>query len=393
MKFLNTGMINININKSSLGPICPGLVSFTGKDDTEDNNENYYLKNDPLAPKSPDARHFISINRITKALPLIEIKLKDRADVLFVSSATAAKYLSNDKGTTDPSLLEKFTEIYTKNLQERLDAEDEACKVYIETIRENSKSRNKKDADTDKINSSSATAAILLSSSDKRIQIAKKQAYKETELFFEISKTNKGYDFSRGEEKRQIAGLLHTLEQNSYHAKHLPIELRSAAKKSDGSLDVDFAKLICAFLAIQDFITSPLYIADEIKYFTEKDPENKTEIIEDMFRLNKTDYQLDNNDPAFEDLMNACFTKDGNYIKGAMDVILDLARTAGILLDLKIEADIIDESDILYYLDLTKTIILGYLENIIDEDGNINETEIPSEKELQDTIEEMFGQQ
>ena len=186
---------------------------------------------------------------------------------------------------------------------------------------------------------------------------------------------------------------MHTLEQNSYHAKHLPIELRSAAKKSDGSLDVDFAKLICAFLAIQDFITSPLYIADEIKYFTEKDPENKTEIIEDMFRLNKTDYQLDNNDPAFEDLMNACFTKDGNYIKGAMDVILDLARTAGILLDLKIEADIIDESDILYYLDLTKTIILGYLENIIDEDGNINETEIPSEKELQDTIEEMFGQQ
>ncbi len=359
--------------------------AFKGKDDYK--NEDFPLDNGAFFLKP---EYFQELHGIACPLPPIEISLSQGTSTLSISSTTALKYLKTQDRKTSESLVCKFAEVYTKNLQDRLNSEDEAMKLYAQTLKENSELRKQAGIDTKKLDSASRTAALLLASTNERTKIAKKQAYEETELFFEISKTSKGYDFSKQEEKRQIAGLLHTLQKNSYHTKNLVLELKKAAIDTNGEMDTEFAALICAFIANQDFAVSPLYIADKITYFTGKDPRHKAEIIETMLKLNNTDFQLDDYEPAFENLMEACFTKDGQFIKEAPGIVLKLTDAAEALLNCWLDTDRIDDSNILPYIEFSKTIILGYLENIIDEDGNIDETEIPSKEELQNVIEDLF---
>ena len=88
--------------------------------------------------------------------------------------------------------------------------------------------------------------------------------------------------------------------------------------------------------------------------------------------------------------MEACFVNDKGFVKEVFEIILKLAQVSDEYLDFLINTDNIDENNILYYLHFTSNLILGYLESAMDEEGNLNETEIPNAEDFQETIEELF---
>lgn len=387
MKILRTNIFNIQ--------------NFKGNDNDAEsflfhNNETFVSKPDAVNPDSYTIRrspasplYYKAAYNIDSSIS-VDIKLKQEDTTLAISPKTVAKHLHGNNRGTQKALINEFVKIYTSALQKRYDLEDSIFTTCLQTLKDNSESRKQENANESELNKKSLIATCVLSERNKRLEEAKKEAYNEAEIFFDFSKTSWGYDFSKENDKRELAEVVNKIQHKKYASPDFLPELLLAIKDEDGNIDISLARLICKFVSVQDFANPPGYIADTIKHFVNKDPENKDEIIGAMLELNNTDFQIDNCDPAFENLMKACFVNDKGFVKEVFEIILKLAQVSDEYLDFLINTDNIDENNILYYLHFASNLILGYLESAMDEEGNLNETEIPNAEDFQETIEELF---
>lgn len=336
-------------------------------------------------------------------------------NVVEIDKCDAEEYLTSKAGKLDSDLVEKFKSLYIKTEQElRIKNQQETAffesllvkdpkiiemETPADTLNQvvlDQLSTNGWEDDRDFVfcknvlsNISGEMKIILAKETLEAAKIQQEEipakAYERTLRLFQLSRTDKGYDFSSLDEKNRLIGIIDEMKNqygDNYDIEDLYDEIIESAAKDDGSLDYELIDTAVSMIHSLGAIYSPKYVIDLIKKYIAKDPANEEQILRTMKALNNTDFIMDENQHDYEDLMDLCFDKDGHFNSKRSDALFRLAKNAKDWISGQLERDFVDldnSCDIFNRsTDICKNIILDYFQKATDEDGNFATDSLPS---------------
>lgn len=189
------------------------------------------------------------------------------------------------------------------------------------------------------------------------------RAYRAAIGFFELSKTDTGYDFSFEDEKLRLLGYAERLEYR--YGSIVLDDLINNSKKEDGSIDYEFACEVAEIIEQSDMDTSVKRTADTYRKFISSDNEHKDKILKALICANMGIFALVDEDREFDEMFSLCFDKDNKLSIAQFDAIYEMDEMAQAWLD-EVQAT---DNEFPFYRNFIKLTMKEYIEKNTDENG------------------------
>lgn len=198
---------------------------------------------------------------------------------------------------------------------------------------------------------------------DELIDDMAKRAYRAAIGFFELSKTDTGYDFSFEDEKLRLLSLAERLEYR--YGSIVLDDLINNSAKDDGSIDYEFACEVAQIIEQSDMDTSVKKTADTYRRFISGDYEQKDNILKALICTNMGIFALVDEDREFDEVFSLCFDKDKRFSKAQFDAIYEIDEAAEAWLE-EVQPT---NNEFPFYRNFIKLMMKEYIEKNTDEKG------------------------
>ena len=168
-------------------------------------------------------------------------------------------------------------------------------------------------------------AKILTSRDEFSQDEIPEEAVTRTIRFFQLSKNDKGYDFTDFIKKYDIIARVVELGENAFDTEDEDSafdEIISAAKLKTGKLDYKLINQALDMIESSSEFQSPGKVIELLKYYYSLDTDNKDAIYKQAYKLNQTYFAIGKDDEVFENVMDLCFDNNSKFDPQRADILL-----------------------------------------------------------------------